>query len=264
MARAAAVLFVCGGTIGAASVALPHPSGANDGALIFNIAIAYVGAAVLLAGGRRLPLWTFHAALAGGTLLVTRAIYVSHDPSSFYSAWYVWVALYVFHFFPRPAAIAHVALVGASYAAILALNPGDGPVAQWLTIVMTLVVAAAFIDALVRRVRRAGRRGGGHRAEPHGGRRGHPPGVRRRRPARRPRRDLPGRRPGATLASGAALWEPTPGSTGLAVTAVAGVAAPACCCSSPARPRAPPRPSPPSARSTRATCAPTTTSAATG
>jgi diguanylate cyclase (GGDEF)-like protein len=224
MARAAAVLFFCGGTIGAVSVALPHSQAANDAGLISNIVVAYVGGAALLALGPRLPHWTFHAALGAGTLVVTRAIYLSHEPSSFYAAWYVWIALYVFHFFTRAQAGAHVVLIGISYAAVLAHDPGHSAVAQWLTTVMTLIVASVFIDALVRRVRR-------HALDAAATARNLAvvaDATRKVSTIARPhaaRRAICEAAVEVSRGTAAALWEPTPDSAGLAVTAGAGIEA---------------------------------------
>ena len=153
MARAAGVLFLCGATIGAISVALPHAAGANDTGLLGNIMLAYVGAAAMLLFGHRLPRWCFHVVMVAGTLLITRAVYLSDDPGSFYAAWYVWVGLFVFFFFNRAQALAHLAVIAAAYAAVLAHDPGTSGAGRWLTTVTTLLVAGAFTSVLVRRVR---------------------------------------------------------------------------------------------------------------
>src|SRR5437762_479071 len=108
MARAAGLLFLCGATVGAVSVLLPHAAGADDAGLWTNIAIAYVGAAGLLLFGDRLPRVYYHVALALGTLVVTRAIYLSDDPGTYYATWYVWVGLFSFFFFTRAQAAAHI------------------------------------------------------------------------------------------------------------------------------------------------------------
>src|SRR5436305_5139685 len=108
-ARAMALLYVAGGTIGAVSLVLPHSAKANDAALWSNVALAYIGGALLIALGPRLPGWAFHAGLAIGSVLVTRAILVSGDNASFYSVWFLWIGLYAFYFFSRVAAAAHVA-----------------------------------------------------------------------------------------------------------------------------------------------------------
>src|SRR5205807_7977040 len=41
-----------------------------------------------------------------------------------------------------------------SYAVVLVLRPGEGPIPRWLTTLGTVVIAALFIDELVQRVRR--------------------------------------------------------------------------------------------------------------
>src|SRR5205085_5408675 len=77
----------------------------------------------------------------------------SGDKVSFYSVWFIWVGLYAFYFFRRPAAAAHVAFVALVYAAVLAHTGANSPFARWLTTVTTLVVAGVLIETLVRRAR---------------------------------------------------------------------------------------------------------------
>lgn len=153
-ARAMATLYVAGATIGAVSLVLPHSAKADDLALWSNVALAYLGGALLIALGRRLPPWAFHVGLATGSVLVTRAVLASHDPVSFYAVWFIWIGIYAFYFFSRLAAAAHVALVAVLYGATLLIHPAGSDVARWLTTVTTLVVAGAFIDTLVRAARR--------------------------------------------------------------------------------------------------------------
>jgi diguanylate cyclase (GGDEF)-like protein len=152
-ARAMALLFLAGGTIGALSMVLPHSATANDAALWSNVALAYLAGGLLITIGARLPSWAFHVALAIGAGLVTRAILVSGEVNSFYSVWYLWIGLYAFYFFGRPAAAAHVALVAALYAVTLIVHTPGSPLARWLTTVATLVIAGLFIDTLVKRAR---------------------------------------------------------------------------------------------------------------
>jgi diguanylate cyclase (GGDEF)-like protein len=148
-----ALLFLAGGTIGAVSMVLPHSEKAGEAALWSNIALAYLAGVLLVAFGTRLPGWAFHVALAIGAGLVTRAILVSGEVNSFYSVWFLWIGLYAFYFFSRPAAAAHVALVALLYAITLIVHTPGSPVARWLTTVTTLIIAGLFIDTLVRRAR---------------------------------------------------------------------------------------------------------------
>lgn len=91
-----------------------------------------------------------HVAVAIGALLITRAVVLSGEAVSFYSAWFIWIGLYTFYFFGRRAAACHVTLVAALYAATLAHDPPSSPIARWLTTVATLIVAGVFIATLVR------------------------------------------------------------------------------------------------------------------
>jgi diguanylate cyclase (GGDEF)-like protein len=152
-ARAAALLFLAGGAIGSISVVLPHSAGANEAALWSNVALACGAGVLLLVVGSRLPAWTFHLFLASGTVLVTRAVLVSGDDNSFYSVWYLWIGIYAFYFFSRPAAVAHIALVAALRGVTLIAHTPNSPVARWLTTVTTLAIAGLFIDTLARRSR---------------------------------------------------------------------------------------------------------------
>jgi diguanylate cyclase (GGDEF)-like protein len=147
-------LFIAGASIGLVSLLLPHPPGSNDLALYSNVALAYAGGLFVLWFGPRAPGWFFHLTLAVGAVLITRAVFYSGEAVSFYAVWYLWVGLYAFYFFDRLAAALHVSFVAVLYALTLVHFPTTSPVARWLTTVATLVVAGAFIDTLVRRVRR--------------------------------------------------------------------------------------------------------------
>src|SRR5918997_561643 len=152
-ARALGWLYVAGASIGLVSLLLPHSPAADDAGLYSNVVLAYVGGFVLLRFGPRFPAWALHAALVTGTLLITRAVVLSGEAVSFYAGWFIWVGLYAFYFFSRPAAAAHVGLTALLYAATLINEPASSPLARWLTTVATLVVAGVFIDKLVRRAR---------------------------------------------------------------------------------------------------------------
>jgi diguanylate cyclase (GGDEF)-like protein len=153
-ARAMGLLYLAGATIGAVSLVLPHSARADDGALWSNVGLAYIGAFVILALGARIPSWGFEVGLGVGSLLITRAVLASHDPVSFYTVWYIWIALYAFYFFSRASAAAHVGFAMALYGATLIDRTAPSGFARWLTTVTTVIVAGIFIDTLVRRARR--------------------------------------------------------------------------------------------------------------
>jgi diguanylate cyclase (GGDEF)-like protein len=149
-----AVLFAAGGVIGALSVILPHPESFDDEALWSNIALAFAGAGISLVGSRRWGMGPLYVIVALGVLAVTRAAYYSHDPSGFYSLFYVWIGLFVVFFFPRPIAVLYLVGVALAYAVLLAVEDQNAALARWVTTIGTIVLAAFLIDSLVGRVRR--------------------------------------------------------------------------------------------------------------
>jgi diguanylate cyclase (GGDEF)-like protein len=146
-------LFFAGASIGALSLVLPHPSQFDDRLIWTNIAIAGVGSLACALGSRRLPDWWGQLAAVAGTLVITRAVYYSHDPS-FYSFFYVWVGLFAFLFFGRNWGVLHMALVGIAYGWVLLEVEVSAPVAHWVMTVATVAVGGIVIDVLVRRVQR--------------------------------------------------------------------------------------------------------------
>ena len=154
MATVLGALFLAGGTIGALSLILPHPSEYDSSALWTNVGIAYVfGLAVLLAR-ERLPVWALQLCLLAGTVIVTRAVYYGHDPSGYYTFWYLWICFYAFFFFGARWGAAHVGVVGAAYAWVLTEVSGPTPVPRWVVTVGSILVAGLLVDALASRLRR--------------------------------------------------------------------------------------------------------------
>ena len=154
MAAVLGSLYLAGGTIGALSLILPHPSEYDSSALWSNIGISYIfGLAVLLLR-QRLPVWALQLCVVGGTVIVTRAVYYGNDPSGYYTFWYLWISVYAFFFFgPRWGAV-QVGVVGATYAWVLTEVSGPTPVPRWLVTVGSILVAGMLVDALATRLRR--------------------------------------------------------------------------------------------------------------
>src|SRR3954447_2146830 len=154
MAKVLGSLFLAGATIGALSLTLPHPSEYDSSALWTNVGVAYAfGFAVVLLR-QRLPAWALQLSVLAGTIVVTRAVYYGHDPSGYYTFWYLWICVYAFFFFgPRWGAF-HVGAVGAAYAWVLTQVAGPTPVPRWLVTVGSILVAGLLVDALASRLRR--------------------------------------------------------------------------------------------------------------
>jgi K+-sensing histidine kinase KdpD len=155
MASVLGVLLLAGGTIGALSLLLPHPSEYDTTALWSNIGLAYVAGVVLLLLRSRLPAWALLVIVLVGTpLVVTRAIYYGHDPSGYYTIWYLWIGVYSFFFFGRRWGLVQMATVGASYGWVLTELGGSTPVARWVVTIGSIVVAGLLVDALAGRLRK--------------------------------------------------------------------------------------------------------------
>src|SRR6266513_3065998 len=147
MATVLAGLFTAGATIGALSLILPHPSQYDSGALRSNVGIAYLGAFALLLSRNRLSVWAMQLVVLVGTIIVTRAVYYGHDPSGYYTFWYLWIGTYAFFFFGRRWGAVQVAFVGAAYAWVLTQVSGPTPVPRWVVTVGSIMVAGLLIDA---------------------------------------------------------------------------------------------------------------------
>jgi PAS domain S-box-containing protein len=101
----------------------------------------------------RLVDWHIHAALAIGTLIISLANYYA-GPSTLYPILYTWTALYGFYFFPMRQALAQMALVGASYAVVLAVQNANMVIVSWLLAVGTPLLAGLLIARMLDRLQR--------------------------------------------------------------------------------------------------------------
>ena len=154
MALTMGALYFAGAAIGALTLILPHPVSYDDAGLWSNVALAAISAMPLVAFAGRFPVWSLQIAIALGTLVVTRAVYLGNDAGSFYSFWYVWVGLYVFFFFGRRWGAVHMLWMGIAYGWALTQIPATSPIARWVMTIGTIAIAGVLIDTLARRMRR--------------------------------------------------------------------------------------------------------------
>ncbi|HET9119645.1 MAG TPA: diguanylate cyclase [Solirubrobacterales bacterium] len=154
MAMFLGFLFLAGAAIGALSLILPHPSSYDSSSLWINVAITCIFAVTVLGFRRRLPVWALQLCVLAGTIIVTRAVYYGHDPSGYYTFWYLWIGVYAFFFFGSRWGAVQVGAVGAAYAWVLTEVSGPTPVPRWLVTVGSILVAGLLVDALAARLRR--------------------------------------------------------------------------------------------------------------
>jgi diguanylate cyclase (GGDEF)-like protein len=150
MARAAAVLSGAVALTCLVGALVPGEAQRNDDVLFAAAAAAGLFGAVLLMVSDRLPFWAFHGVALLGTALSTAAAYGWGSESAYGPFPYVWVTLFVFYFFSRPAALLHVALMAAGYAlALVEESPSEDPLDGWIATVATLLVTG-FLIAIAR------------------------------------------------------------------------------------------------------------------
>jgi diguanylate cyclase (GGDEF)-like protein/putative nucleotidyltransferase with HDIG domain len=153
VARVLAALYAAGATLAALTVALPHPSDANELGLLAIVANAYAIAGALNWYARKLPAWMLRTALGWGSTLITGVAYFSGETPSPLVFFYLWIFLYASYFFTRKEAALQIAYVGLAYGALLAFKPPvSGIPAWWLVGMGTLLVAAILIMTMRERV----------------------------------------------------------------------------------------------------------------
>ncbi len=156
MSRALSVLFGAGATLVGATLVVPHSGTVSAWGVALPVALAYLIAGGLFLSAGHLPRWAIHVFLACGTALVSSIAYSAGTAASSvaYAILYVWVALYSFYFFSIWAASAHVALAGATYAAILSLTEsGNDWIASWMMTLGVVTVTGMMVGWLVDQIR---------------------------------------------------------------------------------------------------------------
>jgi diguanylate cyclase (GGDEF)-like protein len=154
MATTLGALLLAGAMIGGLSLLLPHPDSFDSPALWSNVVLAFAAGAAMLILRNRLPEWTLQFFVLAGTAVVTRAVYYGHDPSGYYTVWYLWIGVYAFFFFGRRWGAVQMAFVGLAYGWVLTQLSGPTPVARWVVTIGSILVAGLLVDALAGRLRR--------------------------------------------------------------------------------------------------------------
>jgi len=148
-ARTLGYLIISIAAISCLIVAVPHADSVRETPVLLLAPLSLaVGLAVALAGPRA-SAGILHAGLAGGTILVA---WTNHfvGPSALFPIVYTWMALYAFAFFRRSEAMAHMGLIGLSYALVLTGQDASSPVVRWLLGIGTPLVAGLLVSQVVR------------------------------------------------------------------------------------------------------------------
>jgi len=160
-ARAAAALPIAGAGLVFLSLALPHPSGGDEAALLITAGAMVLVGAVAMAFAGRLPYLGVHAIIGGAVGVTGLLIYESGAAVGQYGTIWVWAILVASYFFPRRLAIAHLAWLLAVYAVALDLvesTAGYSPLTRWLFTFVSLTVVMLLVTGIVSAQARADKR----------------------------------------------------------------------------------------------------------
>jgi diguanylate cyclase (GGDEF)-like protein/PAS domain S-box-containing protein len=160
-ARAAATLPIAGAALVALSLALPHPSGGNETALIFIAAAMALAGVACVAFIRRVSRPVVHFVIAATVAATGLLFYESGAVVGQYGTIFVWATLIASYFFPRRVAIIHLVWLLAVYGATLLAvesTAGYSPLTRWLFTVISLTGVMLLITGVVKAQTRADRR----------------------------------------------------------------------------------------------------------
>ena len=151
-ARSLAFLYLAGALICVLTVLLPHVETVQEGSVLVLAAISLTLAFVLLHYAGQVSEGLLHLALAEVTLMLSFVIHYTHD-TTLYALIYTWPALYAFYFFSTPAALGHLAFIGASYATVLSVDGTTDATIRLVLVLGTPLVVGLLISRLLGVVR---------------------------------------------------------------------------------------------------------------
>ena len=158
-ARAAAALPIAGAGLVLLSLALPHPSGGDEAALLITAGAMVLVGALAMAFSGRIPYLGVQAIIAAAVAVTGLLIYESGAAVGQYGTIWVWAILVASYFFPRRLAIAHLAWLLAVYALGLVENTaGYSPLTRWLFTFVSLTVVMLLVTGIVSAQARADKR----------------------------------------------------------------------------------------------------------
>lgn len=161
VARAAAALLIVGAGLVFLSLALPHPSGADEAALLVTAGGMALAGLVAMALAGRIPFAGVHAIIAAAVAVTGLLIYESGAAVGQYGTIWVWAILIASYFFPRRIAIVHLVWLLAVYAVTLGLvenTAGYSPLTRWIFTLVSMTVVMLLVTGIVNAQARADKR----------------------------------------------------------------------------------------------------------
>ena len=149
MARAGFWFGIAGAVIGLIALVPPHGDQTDVMALVVAVAMSAGIALLALVGFDRLPIWVFHVGVVVASAAATLSIHGWGDHAPYGPLPYLWVTLYAFYFFSLPAALVHIAVLGAMFGIELGRSDlGYTPISEWVATVASLTTAGLVIAAI--------------------------------------------------------------------------------------------------------------------
>jgi hypothetical protein len=120
-ARSLAFLFAASALVGILTVTFPHEGSVASGHVLAVAGVSLALALACLRLGDRISEPLLHGGLAAVTAVVSLLVHYTGQ-TALYPVIYMWPALYAFYFLSTPGALAHLALIGAAYGTVLAID----------------------------------------------------------------------------------------------------------------------------------------------
>ena len=154
-------MLLAGAGLVALSLALPHPSGSDTPVPIVAAATMAVAGLLCWFLSPRIPIAVIHVVLAATAAVVGLLVYESGVAIGQYGTIFVWATLIAAYFFSLRVALAHLVLLLAVYAVVLATvesTAGYSPLTRWIFTAVSLSVVMALTSIVVARRAKADRR----------------------------------------------------------------------------------------------------------
>ena len=156
-ARSLAFLFDAAALVGVLTVAFPHDASTPVEPVLGISAVSiWVALAYLRIGGRSSET-LLHTGLAVVTVLLSLLVHYT-QPEALYPLIYMWPALYAFYFFSAPAALGHLAFIGAAYGTVLTIDDTVNSTIRLVLVLGTPLVVGLLISRLLENLREGLRR----------------------------------------------------------------------------------------------------------
>jgi PAS domain S-box-containing protein len=147
-ARSLAFLYGAGALICALTVLLPHMMSLEERSVLVLATVSLGLALVFLRFANRVSDVIVHLALGAVTVMLSLVIHYTHN-TTLYALIYTWPALYAFYFFSTPAALAHLAFIGAAYATVLRIDETMDATIRLVLVLGTPLVVGLLISRLL-------------------------------------------------------------------------------------------------------------------